>query len=130
MSEKTTSPYRGLDLLSAAVVLLDDRCAFCYLNPSAENLFAASTKVLAGKPFSEVVNYSHSLQKALDNALSNSWSYTGQNIEFRRSDGEVMHLNCTVSPTEAPGARLLIELWPIDQQLKATREEQIGRAHV
>jgi len=123
------NPFSGLDLLSAAVVLLDDQLAIRYMNPAAENLLAASVKVLAGRPLSSVVAYSQTLEAALDNALHHDWSYTGQNIQLKRGDGdgdgEVLHLNCTVSPTEAPGARLLIELWPIDQQLKATREERL-----
>jgi len=121
------NPFSGLDLLSSSVVLLDEHLAIRYMNPAAENLLAASVKVLAGRPLSSVVAYSQTLETALDNALRHDWSYTGQNIELKRSDdaGEILHLNCTVSPTEAPGARLLIELWPIDQQLKATREERL-----
>jgi two-component system nitrogen regulation sensor histidine kinase GlnL len=118
-------PFSGLDYLSSSVILLDEHLAIRHLNPAAENLLATSIKVLAGKPLSSVVAYSQILQTALDNALGHDWNYTGQNIELKRDDGEILHVNCTVSPTEAPGARLLVELWPIDQQLKATREERL-----
>jgi len=118
-------PFNGLDLLSSSVLLLDEHFAIRYMNPAAENLLAASSKVLVGKPLSSLVAYSHILQTALDNALGHDWSYTGQGIELRGSDGELLHVNCTVSPVDIPGARLLIELWPIDQQLKATREERL-----
>jgi two-component system nitrogen regulation sensor histidine kinase GlnL len=125
MPDNAGSPFGGLDLLSSSVILLDERFAICYMNPAAQNLLATSLKVLAGKSLSSVVAYSHILQTALDNALAHDWNYTGQNIELRRDDGEILHVNCTVNPTEAPGARLLVELWPIDQQLKATREERL-----
>ena len=118
-------PFSGLDYLSSSVVLLDEHLAIRHLNPAAENLLATSIKVLAGKPLSSVLTYSHILKTALDNALSHAWSYTGQNIELKRDDGELLHVNCTVNPTEAPGSRLLVEFWPIDQQLKATREERL-----
>ncbi|MBK1681575.1 nitrogen regulation protein NR(II) [Rhodocyclus tenuis] len=125
MSETPFNPFSGLDLLSSSVVLLDEALAICYLNPAAENLLAGSSKALAGKPLSGIAAWSPTLQKALDSALDQGWSYTGQNIELRRADGETLRLNCTVNPTEVPGARLLLELWPIDQQLKASREEQL-----
>jgi two-component system nitrogen regulation sensor histidine kinase GlnL len=125
MPKIASHPLSGLDYLSSSVILLDQHLAIRYLNPAAENLLATSIKVLAGRPLSFVVTYSHILQTALDNALAHDWNYTGQNIELKRDDGELLHVNCTVGPTEAPGARLLVELWPIEQQLKATREERL-----
>ncbi len=125
MSEQKSQAFSGLDLLASAVVLVDDDYAIRYLNPAAENLVAASTKILAGHPLSDVINYSHGLQTALDEALANNWAYTGQNIELKRADGDSLQVNCTVTPVEAPGSGLLIEMWPIDQQLKASREERL-----
>ena len=125
LSHAIAAPFVGLDLLSSSVIVLDDELAVRYMNPAAENLLATSVKILAGRPFSSVVRCSASLQMALDKALRHDWSYTGQNVELRRDDGELLHLNCTVSPTENPQAPLLVEFWPIDQQLKATREERL-----
>ena len=125
MPEPRFNPFSGLDLLSSSVILLDERLAITYMNPAAENLLAASVKVLAGRLLPSVLTYSPTLEGALNNALHHGWSYAGQNIQLRSNDGESLHVNCTVNPTEAPGARLLIELWPIDQQLKATREERL-----
>ncbi len=68
------------------------------------------------------------LQEALANALENNWGYTGQNIELKRSDGELLHINCTVTPLRpdvASGVRLLLEFQPIEQQLAASREERL-----
>lgn len=115
----------GLELLSASVILLDEQLAIRYLNPAAENLLAASIKVLAGRTLSSVIDYSAVLKTALDNALHHGWSHAGQNIELHRVDGEVLHVNCMVSPAETANTRLLVELWPIDQQLRATREERL-----
>lgn len=117
--------FSGLDLLSSTVILLDEHLCIRYMNPAAENMLATSFKVLAGQALPSVVAYSRTLAAALDNALRHGWTYTGQNIEIRRSDGETLHINCTVNPSEAPGASLLVELWPIDQQLRATREERL-----
>jgi two-component system nitrogen regulation sensor histidine kinase GlnL len=125
MPEFAPNPYGGLDLLSSSVVLLDDDLAIRYMNPAAENLLAASLKVLAGRPLTRILDCPPALQAALDSARRHGWSYTGQNIELKRGDGGILHLNCTVNPAEAPGTALLVELWPIDQQLRATREEQL-----
>jgi two-component system nitrogen regulation sensor histidine kinase GlnL len=123
--EHPFTPFSGLDLLSSSVILLDERLAIIYMNPAAENLLATSVKLLAGRLLPSVLTYSQTLESALNNALRHAWSYTGQNIQLRSSDGESLHVNCTVNPTEASGACLLVELWPIDQQLKATREERL-----
>jgi two-component system nitrogen regulation sensor histidine kinase GlnL len=64
------------------------------------------------------------LAAALDNALKNNWSYTGHSIEVTRGDQPALHLDCTVTPIDSAGARLLLEFRPIDHQLRAAREER------
>ncbi|MDR1648214.1 MAG: PAS domain-containing sensor histidine kinase [Zoogloeaceae bacterium] len=117
--------FSGLDYLASAVLLLDARYATRYANSATENLLAVSGRSLIGRPLDQVMYYSFTLRQALENAVVNDWSYTGQNVEMRRADGEILHLNCTVTPlhcAEAPEICLLMELFPIDQQLKASRE--------
>jgi two-component system nitrogen regulation sensor histidine kinase GlnL len=121
-------PFAGLDLLSSAVILLDGELRIRYCNPAAENLFAVSQRVCVGKPLALLLGTPPTLISALENALANKWSYTGHDIVFAREQGETgtepLHLDCTVSPIEPPQARLLLEFRPIDQQLKAVREER------
>ena len=120
--------FSGLDLLASTVLLLDEGLVVRYVNPAGENLLAVSLRSVAGKPLSVVCTCSAILQAALDNALNNNWGYTGQNIELKRGDGEVLHVNCTVTPLRpemAAGVRLLLELQPIEHQLAATREEHL-----
>jgi two-component system nitrogen regulation sensor histidine kinase GlnL len=124
MSDTLTGPFAGLDLLSSSVLLLDDGHAIRYLNSAAENLLAISSKTYVGSRLDSVIECPGALQEALDNAVAQGWSYTGQGIRLTRNDGVVLHLNCTVNPTDSTLAGLLVELWPIDQQLKATREER------
>lgn len=118
--------FRGLELLSSAVVVLDGELSILYANPAAENLLATSMRALVGQALSSIFSTSASLQQALDNARENNWSYTGQNIVFRRSDvSPPIHLDCTVTPIELMPACLLLELRPIDKQLKVAREERL-----
>ncbi|QDX82000.1 PAS domain-containing sensor histidine kinase [Denitratisoma sp. DHT3] len=116
--------FGGLDLLSSAVILLDDQQRIRHLNPAAENLFAASQRSWLGRPLEQLLGHSPTLRSALDNALGNNWSYTGHNIEVARGERPALHLDCTVTPVHTAGTRLLLEFRPIDQQLKAAREER------
>ncbi|WP_319242690.1 nitrogen regulation protein NR(II) [uncultured Propionivibrio sp.] len=125
MSEPAPNPFAGLDLLSSSVVLLDAAFRVRYINAAAENLLAVSRKAVLGEALDTIATCSPVLHEALENASAHGWGYTGQNVELRRNDDVTLHLNCTVNPTELPEAGLLVELWPIDQQLKATREERL-----
>ena len=124
MPDTLSGPFAGLDLLSSSVLLLDENYAIRYLNSAAENLLAISSKTFVGARLNDVIECPGALQEALANAVAQGWSYTGQGISLRRGDGAMVHLNCTVNPTDSALAGLLVEMWPIDQQLKATREER------
>ena len=122
----TSTAFRGLDLLSSAVILLDGRLLIRHLNPAAENLFAVSQRSWVGRPLAQLAGTPPALDNALENALRNNWSYTGHNIAVTREgdNAHPLHLDCTVTPIDEGGTRLLLEFRPIDQQLKAIREER------
>ena len=110
------------------MLVLDAGLAIQYLNSAAENLLAVGRRAAIGAVLDDVMRGAPTLHEALAQALAHGWSYTGQGVEVRRQDGVAIQLNCTVNPLEAGGigeARLLLELWPIDQQLKASREERL-----
>ncbi len=118
------SSFNGLDLLSSAVVLLDGSELIRHMNPAAENLFAVAQRTWIGHPLAKLLGSSKILSGALGNALKNNWSYTGHNIEVLRGDQPALHLDCTVTPVDADGSKLLLEFRPIDHQLRAAREER------
>ena len=125
MPPNSNSSFAGLDLLSSSVVLLDEKLSVRYMNTAAEILLATSGRLVAGNRLDSIAECPSTLQEALENALTHGWSYSGQGVELKRNDGVLLHLNCMVNPTEIFEAKLLVELWPIDQQLKATREERL-----
>ena len=125
MPDTPNTPFDGLDLLSSSVVLVDDGLAIRYMNSAAEDLLAVSGKTVCGSRLDRVAVCPGTLLEALENALAHGWSHSGQNIEIKRHDDVVLHLNCTVNPVDTDGVRLLVELWPIDQQIRATREERL-----
>ncbi len=116
--------FAGLDLLSSAVILLDSQLRMRHCNPAAENLFAASQRVCLGRPLTQLLGTPPTLITALENVLANKWSYTGHDFVVVRDNAESIHLDCTVSPIDTAHASLLLEFRPIDQQLKAAREER------
>lgn len=120
------SAFAGLDLLSSAVILLDADLVIQYLNPAAENLFTVSARQMLRRPLAQLLGEPPGLAAALENALANNWSYTGQNITTHRHGAEPLHLDCTVTPVEAGSIRLLLEFRHIDQQLKTVREERLA----
>jgi two-component system nitrogen regulation sensor histidine kinase GlnL len=124
---ETFDAFSGLDLLSSAVVLVDAKLIIRHINPAAENLFAVSSRQLLGHPLQRLVGETAELSGALDNALKNNWSYTGHNILIELARDVQLHVDCTVTPVETSNARLLLEVRPIDQQLKAAREEQLAQ---
>jgi two-component system nitrogen regulation sensor histidine kinase GlnL len=119
--------FVGLDYLAASVLILDADLQIRYANSAAEHMLAVAERALLGRRLDAAFSYSDSLRQALESALGNNWSYTGQNVEIQTALARVpLHLNCTVTPVEcaeAPAAKLLLELQPIDYQLKARREE-------
>lgn len=128
MTIATHSAFAAFDLLASTVLLVDAEQRLRYLNAAGENLLAVSSRFAVGKPLAAICTCSTTLQSALDNGLANNWGYTGQNVEVRRLDGEVLHLNCTVTPLRpdvAAGMRLLLEFQPIEHHLAVTREERL-----
>jgi two-component system nitrogen regulation sensor histidine kinase GlnL len=124
-SHTPTGPFAGLDLLSSAVILVDARLAIRYINPGAENLFAVSQRKLLGQALERLLGTPPGLSAALDSALRTNWSYTGQDLTVTRTDADPIRLDCTVTPIDTAGARLLLEFRPIDAQLRVAREEQL-----
>jgi two-component system nitrogen regulation sensor histidine kinase GlnL len=123
--EKHSAEYPGLELLATAVVLLSADLNVCYANPAAENLFELSKRQLAGQSARHLFGDAPALFQAIDKALTNGASYTEQEMELSIAGKTRLHLSCTVSVVDTPGATLLLEFRHIDQQLKIAREERL-----
>jgi len=55
MNSPTAFSVNGLDLLSSAVILIDEKRTVRYANPAAENLFATSVHQLLGRPLKKIM---------------------------------------------------------------------------
>ncbi len=118
--------FSGLELLATAVVLLDEAFVVRYANPAAESLFSVGLKSLKGQPLPSLFVEHASLEKTLADALVAHWSYSAQNVSFVSPGHEQPEtLSCVVTRIDAPGLPLLVELRPIEQQLRLAREERL-----
>ena len=120
----TPIQYAGLELLSSAAVVLDRSQHIVYLNPAAENLLRISQRAALGRELFQVIGVTPELVSAIMKSLSNKWGYSGQNIQIERGE-DVLHVDCTVTPLDDDKGGLLIEMRPVDEQLRARREERL-----
>jgi two-component system nitrogen regulation sensor histidine kinase GlnL len=118
-------PWRALDGLATAVLLLDDERRVLYANPAAENLFEVSRAKLAGRRLAELLGESPALTGAIDKALACASSFSEQEIALAPPARTPIHLACTASPYDAGDAAIVLECRPIEQERKIAREERL-----
>jgi two-component system nitrogen regulation sensor histidine kinase GlnL len=117
--------YSGLELLATAVVVLDERFVVRYANPAAENLLGAGAKSLLGQPLSQFFSDGAALGAMLGEALEAHWNYRARTASLESPGREPVPLSCIVTRIDVDETPLLVELRPIEEQLRAEREERI-----
>ncbi|HEX6322055.1 MAG TPA: nitrogen regulation protein NR(II) [Burkholderiales bacterium] len=117
--------FSGLDLLATAVVALDEAFVVRYANPAAESLLATGAKSLIGQPFLAFFSEREALAAFLDEARRTHWDYAAQNVTYERVGREPLPLSCTITRIDGGGCAVLVELRPIEQQLRLAREERL-----
>jgi two-component system nitrogen regulation sensor histidine kinase GlnL len=115
----------GLDLLATAVVVLDDGFVVRYANPAAENLLDTGARSMIGQAFPGLFGEKAEIEHALAEALKTHWDYTAQVVSYERPGREQLPLSCIVTRIDVSGLPLLVELRPIEQQLRMAREERM-----
>ena len=125
MADAPAAAYGGLELLATAIVILDGDYVVRYTNQSAENLLGAGARALIGQPFPVLFTDSAALEGMLAEALAVHWSYRAQTVSYERPGRDPLPLSCVVTPVEVDGLPLLVELRPIQEQLRLEREERL-----
>jgi two-component system nitrogen regulation sensor histidine kinase GlnL len=115
----------GLDLLPTAVVALDADLVVRYANPAAEDLFATGESALRGQAFLALFAERDDLERSLREATRTHWDYAAQTVSRVRPGGEPLLLSCVATGIELRDFALLVELRPIEQQLRLLREERM-----
>ncbi len=114
--------FPGLELLATAVVVLDEELLIRYANPAAENLLETGARSLNGQPLASLFDEREALERTLREARTTHWDYSAQNATYSRTH---LHLSCVVTRVDVGGMALLVELRPIEQQLRLAREERL-----
>ena len=122
----TPLSFAGLDALATAVILLDLREIVRYVNPAAENLLALSAKNIVGVALDKVIGEPELMMAALAYARKNNCSYTQHELPLTTHGHTRLEVSCTVTPAEVSELTgFLIELSPLQQQLRIAREERL-----
>jgi len=119
------TPYAGLELLSTAVLLLDESLHVTYANPAAETMFAQGRNHLVGIAFARALPGNDEFVERLQRALEAEAGFNDNDL-LLEVEGYPAHLHCVTSPIETAGeARLVLEFRELEQQLKIAREAKI-----
>jgi len=119
-----TSAYPGFELLTAAVLLLDERLQVTYANPAAESLLAHGRRHLLGVALERFLPGNERFLARLAKAVDDEAGFTEGELALERGGQPVM-LHCVATPVDEAGARLLVEMRELDQQLRIAREAKL-----
>jgi two-component system nitrogen regulation sensor histidine kinase GlnL len=119
------SSYNGLELLSTAVLMLDESLHVTYANPAAETLFAHGRSHLIGNAFDKVLPGNEEFVQRLLQSLDAEAGFNDNDL-LLEVEGYPVHLHCVITPADGESdARLVLEFRELEQQLKIAREAKI-----
>jgi two-component system nitrogen regulation sensor histidine kinase GlnL len=116
--------FAGLDLLTTAVLLLDEDLRVTQANPAAETLLAQGARHLIGTRLDRALPGNDAFFRRVAQAIDADGGFNENELTLEVA-GQPLHLHCVVSPVEAGESRVLIELRELEQQLKIAREAKI-----
>jgi two-component system, NtrC family, nitrogen regulation sensor histidine kinase GlnL len=119
------SSYNGLELLSTAVLMLDESLNVTYANPAAETLFAQGRSHLIGNALDKALPGNEEFVHRLLHSLDAEAGFNDNDL-LLEVDGYPVHLHCVITPVDDAGEALLVlEFRELQQQLKIAREAKI-----
>ena len=104
---------------------LDADLVVRYANPAAEDLFATGESALRGQGFLALFAERDDLERSLREATRTHWDYAAQTVSYLRAGRDALLLSCVATGIELRDFALLVELRPIEQQLRLLREERM-----
>jgi two-component system nitrogen regulation sensor histidine kinase GlnL len=120
------SCFAGLEFLDTPVMVVHADGALAFVNPACENLLALGRRELTRQYLSTLFRDSQPLTQAVNLALSQHASFIEHDLTLALAHQDVsIHIALTVSPIEGTTDQALLELRPLDQQLKIANEERL-----
>ena len=118
------TPYSGLELISTAVLMLDESLQVTYANPAAETLLAHGRKHLVGASLDKALPGNDEFLCRVQQSIASEGGFNENDLVLDLG-GEAVHLHCVVTQVEDSHARLALEFRELEQQLKIAREARI-----
>ena len=120
------SRFPGLDMLTSAVIVLDERGCVEFANSAAEILLDFSRRTLAGQRFASVLTNGDAIDALFAEAQRREYSNKRLDLVLERTGREPLHVHAIVTVLlDDPKTPVVLELQEIDQQRKFDREERI-----
>ncbi|KPK38782.1 MAG: histidine kinase [Gammaproteobacteria bacterium SG8_47] len=118
---------RVLENLATVVMLFDKDLRLSYANPAAEMLFEASARHLYGRTLSQLLEHGDGVFEALREAIASGHPFTQREVVLQLNAERQVTVDISVLPLRDTGLEreLLVELVPIDRQLRILREESL-----
>lgn len=123
---------RLLDNQRTALLLLDATLSICYLNAAAEAMLYSGRQKLLGTRLSVCFQDAESVGAAFAACLAKGHPITSREVELRDAGGHVQLVDYSVTRLDDAGmeAALLVEMQPVNQLLRMSREEGWQQAHL
>ncbi len=118
--------YAGLDLLTSAVIILDEQGRMAFANIAAETLLDFSLKTMRGQRLSSMLLNGSLIDELFTDARRLEYSNKRLDFQLHRPGREALQVHgiVTVLPDE-PRTPVLFEMQETDQQRRIDREERL-----
>ena len=119
-----------LDGLTMAVICLDHSLCVTALNSACENLFGVSRRHALNLPLVEGVPHFSPHIVRLTAALNAGTGFIDRELSLQKFGDAAITVDCTVTPMMVAGKPgLLVEVLPLDRQLRISRDELLLAQH-
>lgn len=121
-----------LDNQRTALLLLDQHLCIRYLNAAAEDLLQVGRQKLMGTPLAAYFIDAENCAQVFASCRSDGHPITCREMELRDTNGHILQVDYSVSHLHDNSGRpaLLVEIQPVNQLLRLSREEGWQQAHL
>jgi len=124
-SDLTPPGFAGLELLDTPVLIVRRNGELIFANPACENLLGQGLRELLRHRVADLFLPSEPLNQALATAFAHNASYIEHDLALvTAQSAQPLHVALSVTPIDAGANQALIELRPLDQQLRIVNEER------
>jgi two-component system nitrogen regulation sensor histidine kinase GlnL len=116
--------FLAFDLLATLIAVIKDDGTMLFANAALEDALGSSRRTLEGVNFGTFFFEPEILATAIDGARANDFATLRYEAQLRRANHEPVPVQVTLAMADKKG-ELVIELTPLEQQVRADREERL-----